>query len=327
MATLGKMRFNRWHGWLGMLTMAALLAKAALVNGAELVDRVVAVVNDDVILLSELETTIQPYLKRLAEAGYPPEKERQMRFKVREEILSQLIDRTLTDQEVRRIGLNVEPDEIDKAIERVKQAHMLTDETLRQAIAKQGYTLEQYRENVRQQILRSKLVNREIKSRTVITAEDVKAYYESHPEEFSGERQYHLRNILVPRDALDLETRKAQIREDLANGMPFDEAARRYSKAAQAAEGGDLGQFPLSRLAPQIQSAVAPLAEGRYTDWLDTDQGFQLFYVEKILGAEGKSLEAVSAKIEETLYRQSVDEKFRSWLDELRKSSYIRTIL
>ena len=307
--------------------MALLVVLASPAGAGELVDRVMAVVNDDVILLSELEVAIKPYVERIANAGYAPEKEREMKFKIREEILSQLIDRMLTDQEVRRLGLTVEPVEVDKAIERVKQANFFTDEMLREAMASQGYTLDEYRENVRQQILRSKLVNREIKARTVITAEDAKDYYESHPAEFGDQRRYHLRNILLSPDTPDLTARQARILDALAEGTPFAEVAKRYSQAAQAAAGGDLGQFPLDRLSPQIRAAIQPLAEGQYTGWLNTEQGVQLFYLDKIVQAGGKSFEEVKVQIEDTLYRQFVDDKFRSWLDGLRQRSYIRTIL
>jgi peptidyl-prolyl cis-trans isomerase SurA len=309
------------------LAVALLLIFFSPIGRAELVDRVVAVVNDDVVLLSELEVAIQPFLEQLSKAGYPPDKDRELRFKVREEILSQLVDRTLTDQEVRRLGLSVEPAEIDGAIEKVKQANFLTDEGLREAMAAQGYTLEEYRENVRQQILRSKLVNREIKARTVITAEDAKAYYERHPEAFGGQGRYHLRNILLARNTPDLAARQALILETLAAGTPFAEVAKRYSQAPQAAEGGDLGQFSLDRLSPQIRSAVEVLSAGKYTPWLETDQGVQLFYLDQILPAHNKSFEEVKPQIEETLYRQFVDEKFRSWLDGLRQRSHIRIIL
>jgi peptidyl-prolyl cis-trans isomerase SurA len=293
---------------------------------AELVDRIVAVVNDDVILLSELEQATAPYLERLSTMGYPPEKEAQMRYKVREDILAQLIDRQLTDQEVRRLGISVTPAEIDSAIERVKETNFLTDETLREAIAQQGYTMAQYRENVRNQILRTKLVNQEIRSRTVITDEDIKAYYESHPEEFAGQRRYHLRSILLPRDLPDLARRQRQIDEALEGGASFAEVARQYSRAPQAPEGGDLGEFPLASLSPTVRRAVEPLAEGETSAWVDTEQGYQRFHVDKIRGGEGRSLEEVAARIQETLYKQFVDEKFRSWLEALRQRSYIHVV-
>jgi peptidyl-prolyl cis-trans isomerase SurA len=283
------------------------------------------VVNDDVILLSELEQAMAPYLERLATMGYPPEKEQPLRYKVREDILGQLIDRQLTDQEVRRLGISVTPEEIDSAIERVKEANFLTDETLREAIAQQGYTLEQYRKNVSDQILRTKLVNQEIRSRTVITGEDIKAYYEEHPEEFGGQRRYHLRSILLPGNLPDLARRQQQIDDALAAGTPFADVARRYSQAPQAAEGGDLGAFPLESLSASVRRAVEPLAEGHASAWVDTEQGYQRFYVEKI-HRDGQSLEEVEARIQETLYKQFVDEKFRTWLEALRQRSYIHVV-
>ncbi|HDI60286.1 MAG TPA: hypothetical protein ENF48_08040 [Desulfobacteraceae bacterium] len=321
--------FNRYR-FLALAALAGIMLASGGLNGtpaaAELVDRIVAVVNDDVILLSELEQAMAPYVERLSAMGYSPEKEQQMRYKIREEVLNQLIDRQLTDQEVRRLGISVTPAEIDSAIERVKEANFLTDETLREAVAQQGYTMAQYRENVSSQILRTKLVNQEIRSRTVITSEDIKAYYESHPEEFAGKRRYHLRSILLPRDLPDLARRQRQVDDALEGGAPFAEVARQYSQAPQAPEGGDLGEFPLDSLSAPVRQAVAPLAEGGTSAWVDTEQGYQRFYVEKIRRSEGKPLEEVEARIQETLYKQFVDEKFRSWLETLRQRSYIHVV-
>ncbi len=322
--------FNRWRfPILAALAIAVLGAGSFQVSPAaagDLVDRIVAVVNDDVILLSELDQAMAPYVARLSSMNYPADKEQQMRYKIREEILAQLIDRKLTDQEVKRLGITIAPDEIDSAIERVKEGNFLTEETLREAIAQQGYTMTQYRENVSNQILRTKLVNREIRSRTVITSEDIKAYYESHPEEFEGQRQYHLRSILLPRDLPDLASRQGQVDNALEAGTPFAEVARRHSLGPQASDGGDLGEFPLASLSEPVRKAVSPLADGQYSSWVDTEQGHQRFFVEKILRSDAKPLKDVEARIQETLYKQFVDEKFRSWLEALRQRSYIHVV-
>lgn len=318
--------FNRYR-FLALTALAGVVLGIGSLHGApaaaELVDRIVAVVNDDVILLSELEQAIIPYVERLATMGYSSDKAQQMRYKIREDILAQLIDRKLTDQEVRRLGISVTPAEIDSAIERVKEANFLTDETLREAIAQQGYTMAQYRENVSDQILRTKLVNQEIRSRTVITSEDIKAYYESHPDEFAGKRQYHLRTILLPHDLPDLARRRQQVDDALAAGTPFAEVARQYGQAPQ---GGDLGEFPLSSLAASVRKAVEPLGQGQTSAWVDTEQGYQRFFVEKLRSSDSQPLEEVSARIQETLYKQFVDEKFRSWLEALRQRSYIHVV-
>lgn len=303
-----------------------LTANPASARAGQLVDRIVAVVNDDVILLSELNDASRPYLAKLAEMGYSEEKTREMRFKLREDLLSQLIDRKLTDQEVRRLGISVSDGEIDAAIERVKQANFITDEKLRASIAAQGYSMQEYRQTVREQILRSKLVNRRIKSRTVITPEDVRGYYDSHPEQYGGQKRYHLRSILVPHDAADRQARQRQVDAALDAGTPFAEVARQFNPPALAASGGELGTFPLDRLAESLQQAVRSLEAGAHTDWIDTDQGYQIFQVEQIVVSEGKTLDQVADQIEEELYKQFVDEKFRTWLAELRDRSYIRVV-
>jgi peptidyl-prolyl cis-trans isomerase SurA len=330
MKTTGGKSADRFHILLATILSLMLWGLGGLtgvsVQAAQVADRIVAVVNDDVILLSELDAAVAPFVERLAQMGHSTDKEQQMRYKIREDVLEQLIDRKLTDQEVKRLGLTVEPAEIDIAIERVKEDNFLTDETLREAMRQQGYSLEQYRANVRDQILRTKLVNREIRSRTVITSADVKAYYESHPEAFGAQRRYHLRTILLLRDTSDLSRQQQLVDEALEKGMPFDEAARRFSRAPQAADGGDLGAFSLASLSAQVRQAVEPLSEGQYGAWVDTDQGYQRFYVEKITPIEGKPLQEVEARIQETLYKQFVDEKFRSWLESLRSRSHIRIV-
>ena len=135
---------------------------------AEVVDRIVAVVNDDIIILSELNQTLKPFAGRLKELGYSPEKERKMLFKVRSDILNQLIDQKLADQEIKRFNITVSEKEIDNAIERIKEASSYTDEELREELTVQGLGMEEYRESIKEQILRAKLINWEIKSKIVI---------------------------------------------------------------------------------------------------------------------------------------------------------------
>jgi len=113
--------------------------------GAELIDRIVAVVNNDLISLEDLNNQVKPYLEKINAMGYPPDKQRQMIFKVREDVLNQIIDQKLTDQEIARYKITASDKEVDNAIERIKKANSLTDEALRQALSKEGITLEEYR--------------------------------------------------------------------------------------------------------------------------------------------------------------------------------------
>ena len=114
--------------------------------------------------------------------------------------------------------------------------------------------------------------------------------------------------------------------EKLKTGASFESLAREYSQSPLAKEGGNLGAFKLTSLSPQIQSAIQNLKKGGHTPILDTDQGFQILYVEDILNEKGKTLEEVSREIREALYKEIVDRQFMKWLEGLRKSSHIKII-
>ena len=156
--------------------------------GAELVDRIVAVVNNDIISLQELNRITKPYVERIKLNRYSSEKEQKMLFEIRRKILNQLIDDKLTDQELKKHNITVSKREIDRTIERIKEMAAITDEELRAELATQGLSMEEYRARTKEQLLRRKLINLEVRSKIVITQEDVEAYYDSHRDAYAGEK-------------------------------------------------------------------------------------------------------------------------------------------
>lgn len=302
-------------------------------QSAEVVDRIVAVVNDDIILLSELDESFKPYADRIMTSGYSLEEERRTLFNLREEILNQLIDQKLTDQQIKQSNITVSDDEIDKAIERLKEANLFTDEELREMLKAEGLTMEEYQKRIKDQILRAKLVNFEIKSKIVITKEDIASYYKSHSDKYSKIKKYRLSNIIMKVPSFASEEEKLGVLEkmkmvltELKAGKPFDSIAGIYSESSYVSDDGGLGLFELKELSSRIQEAIKDMKTGEFTPVLDTDQGYQIFYIQEIVNAPGKSLEDASPEIEDILYKEIVDKKFRSWIDELRKRSHIKTI-
>ena len=321
---------------LGMLIGVWVLvftATATASAASEVLDRIVAVVNEDIILLSELEERMEPYAQRIRQQGFDLNKERRMLFDVRDEMLNRLVDEKLTDQEIQRNDIQVDEAEIDNTIERIKATNTFTDEDLRRFLEQDQMTMEQYRENIKEQVLRTRLVNYQVKSKIVITEEEIRAYYDDHPEIYGGKLRYHLRNILmrVPDFASDAEKqtisqRMQQIESRIQAGESFADLARSYSQSPAAADGGDIGEFTKETLSPKIQEAVDGLIPGQATGVLDTDQGFQLFYVEAISRTEGKPLDSVREEIHQKLFAEVVDKKFLSWLEDLRSQSHIKII-
>lgn len=302
-------------------------------KGAEIVDRIVAVVNDDIITLSDLNSSLKPYWEKIQSLGYPPEKEQQLLYKVRKDILDHLIDEKIEDQEIKRSKVNISEEQIDQTIERFKETNYLTDEQLRAALTKEGLNMEEYRKKVKGQILRARLVNLKVKSKIVITKEEVKAYYEKHIGDYSGKPKYHLRNIIlkVPlftdtKKKLEIKAKMDEILEKLKSGDSFETLAAKYSESPAASDGGDLGEFEFDLLSPQLQKAIKELKPGEFTPVIDTDLGYQIFFLENITDAKRKTLEEVTPEIENKLYNESIDKRYEAWIGDLRKQSVIKII-
>ncbi|MBL0732547.1 MAG: SurA N-terminal domain-containing protein [Desulfosarcina sp.] len=302
-------------------------------NSAELVDRIVVVVNEEIITLSELNILLKPYLTQIEAMDQKPEKERQALHTLRKKMLNQLINDKLTDEEVAHYEMKANEEEIDNAIERIKSANYHTDEDFRKILAEEGLTVEEYRNDLEKQMLRSRVVDYEVRSKVVITKEDIQLYYEGNPEKYAGKKQYHLRNIVMrPSSFADDETRQELLSKmedillQLKKGEPFSNLARTYSQSQFAEEGGDLGFFNFDDLSPKIKDALKGLKAGDSTGVLNTEQGFQIFYIEAIENAPGQSLEEVSQEIEKTLYTEKVNKRFKVWVEGMRAKSHIKII-
>jgi peptidyl-prolyl cis-trans isomerase SurA len=320
---------RRIFAWGVALAMAA----AGLAHGAEIVDRVVAVVNDDPIALSDLNRQMKPYAEQIKQRGFSLAKQRKLLFNVRSDVLDQMINQKLTDQELRRYRIRVSEEELDTTIERIKETAFATDEQMRAALDAEGLSYEEYRGKIRDQVLRRKLINSEVRSRIVITKEDIQAHYDGHPELFGGEMKYHLKNLfmVVPEDADEDQKHTIRLQVEglhqaLSRGRAFDALIQELAGNAPEAGGQDLGEFALTTLSPQLRDAVAGKKAGEYTGVLDTAQGFQIFYVENVVETAAKPLETVSESIRDKLFDEIVDKKFETWLEKLRKRSHIKII-
>jgi peptidyl-prolyl cis-trans isomerase SurA len=299
----------------------------------ELVDRIVAVVNNEIITLYDLNLAFAPYANNIKALKYPPEKESQTLFQVRQDILERLIDSMLTDQQVKRNRITVSQSEIDKTVENIKESRQFTDEQLRQGLASQGMTMEEYRKEIKDQILRTKLVNREVKAKIVITKEDIKEYFESHREKYAGEKKYYLWNMFVkvPSDSSSSERDNARRRIEavlvkLQQGQSFESLVDELKKSSSAVEGTDLGLYRLEELSEQLRQVVKKMKTGEFSSVLDTHFGYQILYIQKIEESQAKPLEAVEPEIETLLYNEMVDNKYQEWLEQLRAESLIKII-
>ncbi|MBW1896898.1 MAG: SurA N-terminal domain-containing protein [Deltaproteobacteria bacterium] len=304
------------------------------VYSGELADRIVAIVNDDCITLSELNESLKPYLTNIDQGGYPQDVARKMRFDVRQKVLNGLIDQKLSDQEEKKLGISVNKEEVDQYFERTKNDNFMTEEDLKKALEAQGFTWEGYRRQVKDQILRGKLINLEVKSKIAVTEEEIKGFYEKHQADYAGVKQYHLGSIVVRvfPEATDEEIAAAQERAKSIEMMlktgaegAFDELAQRFS-GDESITSGDLGLFPLDELSEKIRDMVRGMKAGDIIPVMEAPHGYQILVVQEVTETPGKTLDEVKGEIQQKLYQEFVEEKYEAYVKKLRKRSYVKVM-
>ncbi|MBT4874092.1 MAG: parvulin peptidyl-prolyl isomerase, partial [Desulfobacula sp.] len=262
------------------------------------------------------------YIKNIDSSGYSGEKRKEAVKQINNKILMAMVDRSLTQQEAQKYQISVSDTEIDNALENVKNARSLSQKEFLNALTNQGVTLKEYRESIEKQILQSKLINHAVKSKVIITESEIKNYYDTNAQKYSGKKKYRLRNILM-----NNEDRIKEIKKKLDAKIDFPALAKQYSLSPNASDGGDLGLFDISNFSENIKEIISGLNTGEYSNAISTSQGFQIFYVEDIVLDGNKSYEQARDEIHEILYNEQVEKKFKTWLESLKKNAHIKIML
>jgi len=325
------MKFWSLFFLVGVAAAGCLAPAQAIAAEAAVVDRIVAVVNEDIITLYDIETVLRPMVNNLKAQGLSPERDRQVVANLRSEMLDNLINTKLTEQEVKRYKITVTEEEIDNHLRQFKQRKSLTDDNFRALLAQEGMTIEEYRKEVRLQIQRTKLVNREVRSKVVITQAEIKDYYEKNRSKYGGGTQYYLWNLFVklPPNPIPAERQTAQALlgealQELKRGRSFEELARLTAEGTKGIQGSELGLFRADELTPQLREVVRGMKPGQVSPVVESDFGYQVVYVQRVQDTAAKPLDQVESEIQDILFRERVDSRFTSWLADLRKRSVIK---
>ena len=310
-------------------------AKAAD-KGPQLVERVIAVVNDDVILLSELEERVVPILAEMERQGELTARSREAQIVVlRRRVLDMLIDERLMLIQAQQLKLGVTSEEIDRALDEIRKQNNVDLDDLIKALRQQGMTLAQYRQDLRKQILRLKVINAAVRSRISVSDEEVKNYYEQVVRRSGTQRTVRASHIfvLIPEDATpkDVERRRKQagdLVERARAGEDFAKLARTYSEdPATKEEGGDLGYFTRGSLPAAVEEIVFGMEIGEVRGPIRAVRGF---HVIKLLARrdEGvKPLKEIKEQLRQQLYGQEMEKATKAWLQEIRRKAHVESRL
>ena len=324
----------RWRGWILSVSLFLLLGGilSSFGTAAELVDRIIAYVNDDIITLSELNERTNALVAAQQQNPFQREREQSLE-EMRYTMLNRLIDERLASQEISRLKITVSEEEIDETIARIMKENRLTKETLEAELRKDERTIADLRQQIKEGLEQRKLVSREVQSKTVITDEIVEAYYQSNMHDFQEKERWRIQDIYLPYYPDDTPEERARLRnlaqeilERVRAGVDFGLLAKNYSQGPGAEAGGDMGYFARGELEPVLEAAVENLRAGEVSPDIETTRGIHIIKVTEVDRSPPKALDEVRESIRNLLYKREVEFRYREWLSSLRERSYVKIV-
>ncbi|MGB0035359.1 MAG: peptidylprolyl isomerase, partial [Candidatus Acidiferrales bacterium] len=312
---------------------AILLIPAATLPQSKgvIVEQIIARVNNDIITLSDFQKADETLHKEIAQDCRGCSADRiDQEYKDRsKDLLRDLIDQDLLVSRAKDMGLSVETDVIKRLDEVRKQNNLASMEDLEKAVESEGIVWEEYKLQLRNNLLTQEVIRREVGSHIDIPKEEVTKYYEEHKQEFNRPEQVLLAEIFLstagktPEEAAAIQRKAEDYHNRVQKGEDFNELAKRYSEGSTAKDGGGLGAFKPGELAKQLEDVVFKMDKGQVTDVIQTKTGFEILKVIDHYQAGLQPLEKVENEIMNRLYMQKMQPTLRTFLAQLREESYV----
>jgi len=289
-------------------------------------DRVLAIVNNDAITLSEIQEAIAVYKYENRDRSTTESSDQLV-----QQFLTRMIDSRLQVQEAEREKIVVEEVEIDEELaDRIKKMNMKNREEFETALKAQGIPMAAIRKRIADELRRGRIVSRKVRLRVSVTEEEVSQYLEANRPKLETGLAYHARHILVLPEtgAEDAAWENARItaeliRGQLLQGADFAEVAKQNSRDASARDGGDLGTLKRGELAQDIETQILSLAPGQISSPYRSALGYHIFRLESKETLDGDGLARVRAQIREILFREKFDTRLDAWLKEIKQRAVI----
>jgi peptidyl-prolyl cis-trans isomerase SurA len=327
-----------------LLVIGYALVLPALLPADTVVEEIIARVNNEVVTRSEYIRS-RDQLKQEVQQQDPANADRIFAEKQRD-VLRDLIDQQLLLQKGKDLGINGDTELIKRLDEMRKEMKLETMEELEKAAEAQGASYEDFKQNMRNQIITQRVIGQEVGSHLAMNKEDEKKFYDQHRAEMEQPEQVRLSEILIapkvvakpaaggakpdaPSEAESeaaLEAAKAKaedILNQIHNGAKFADLAKANSDGPSAKDGGDLQSFKRGELAKELEDKVFALKAGETTDVIRSKQGYIILQTTAHQMAGIPSLKEIEPRIQDALYMQKLQPALRVYLTKLREEAYI----
>ena len=295
--------------------LVCLAAFEPVVEAAKVEDRIVAIVNSDLILWSEMAREWAPERQRI-EKQYRGE-EQVRRLKVAESMaMTTMIERRLQLQEAKARGVDVSDQEVKQAVKQLTQQGEKIDDKDAAAL-----------KAVREQLTLLKVVDREVRSGIMVADSEMRRYYQEHRDRFALPEEYTLSQILIkpasPDDPADARRKAREILNLLKQGESFEDLALRYSDGPNASRGGRLGLVRQGELLPAIERGISALVPGGISDLIESPEGLHIVRVDDKKPKQFRPYEEGRQEIQGLVFQQKSEDMFQTWLADLKNKAYI----
>ncbi len=315
-----------------LLLSAALAASAAAAAPAaprQVVDRVAATINGEVVTLSDLEERAGAEWARV-ERMEPGKARDEARVAALRRAFDTIVAERLLSDEAKTLQVDVTDAQIDAAVGDIKARNHFDDAQLDQALTEQGLTRAEFRAQIRRELETFQVLQFKVRGRVKLSDEDVRNYYQTHPQEFGGEPEVRVRHIFLPlpEDAPAAQEQKVRAEGEkvlarLKAGEDFAAVARQVSKGPSAADGGDLGWLKRGTVQKALEDVAFKLQPGQISGLVRAGPGLHILKVEERRTGGGKKFEDVAEEIKNRLYEEQVSTYRQQYIDELKRGALV----
>ncbi len=363
---MNKKQSKAWKMANGRSQMAKILPSAICLltfampyrSEAKVIDRTVATVNAQAIMLSEFEKNAAPILEQFKKASPPAEQTPERIKDIKKRVLDQMVDDRLLVEEAKKKTIRVSQLEVDEGVKKVR-GRFATEPEFTKELEKEGMSTDEFRKHIQEQLATIKLIDQEVKAKTPPPTDDeIKDLYAtleaiikdkpipgSHtPSELDElkslskavarrfDERARARHILIrvppnaskeDRDAALKKIKDVQSR--LKKGEDFSELARKYSEDPGSKDrGGDLGYFSRGDMVPAFDKVAFALDVGQTSDIVTTDFGYHIIQVQEKKAASKMSLDEIKDDLRDYLFQQRGAKRFESYVKDLRSKADIK---
>ena len=302
---------------------------------AEVVDRIVAVVNDEIITLYEFNAAFEPYLKNI-ENNYKGNDKGAVIKQTKDAFFQRMIDNILIEQEAKKTGVSASVKDADvmAVLQDVITKQKMSMPDFLKSLEKEGTPIESVKKEIRSQLVRMRLLRREVKDKIIVSDEEIGEYYNKHREEYEGKESVRMKQLLLllpPNADITIKTKMKnealRLRGLIMSGESFDLLAAKYSQGPAAAQGGDVGFIERGTIIPEVDAAAFSLPVEKVSEVIESSLGFHIIKVVDKKGAGLKPIAMVREEIKAKIEDEKLDKKFDEWISSVRAKSHIETRL